>query len=193
MTNELRETSRFPPDRAGVPRYPLRPLRHPGERIPIDRGDANPETAPDAVDPRCRFHSHPGRQPSNPPVLIDEGKILRVGDTATLDHDHLDTVRDTGRISPFGPGARDDSARQSVEAEPGAFRSPTNASPPVLTRLGTDQNPTIYLYTCERARPEARSARVRSVLWREGALAPVSYVSAGEGGYPSSVSQSWTR
>ena len=98
MTNELRETSRFPPDRAGVPRYPLRPIRHPGERIQIDRGDATSETAPDAVDPRCRFHSHPGRQPSNPPVLIDEGKILRVGDTATLDHDHLDTVRDTGRI-----------------------------------------------------------------------------------------------
>ena len=35
---------------------------------------------------------------------------------------------------------------------------------------GTDQNPTIHLYTCERVhtcervRPEARSARVRSVL-----------------------------
>ena len=31
-------------------------------------------------------------------VLIDEGKILRVGDTAALDRDHLDTVRNTGKI-----------------------------------------------------------------------------------------------
>ena len=31
-------------------------------------------------------------------VLIDEGKILRVGDTATLDRDHLDTVRNTGKV-----------------------------------------------------------------------------------------------
>ena len=31
-------------------------------------------------------------------VLIDGGKILRMGDAATLDRDHLETVRDTGRI-----------------------------------------------------------------------------------------------
>ena len=31
-------------------------------------------------------------------VLIDEGKILRVGDTATLDRDHLDMVRNTGKV-----------------------------------------------------------------------------------------------
>ena len=31
-------------------------------------------------------------------VLIDDGKILRVGDAATLDRDHLDTARNTGRI-----------------------------------------------------------------------------------------------
>ena len=31
-------------------------------------------------------------------VLIDGGTILRVGDTATLDRDHLDTVRSSGRV-----------------------------------------------------------------------------------------------
>ena len=31
-------------------------------------------------------------------VLIDEGKILRIGDTATLDRDHLDTARRTGKV-----------------------------------------------------------------------------------------------
>ena len=36
-------------------------------------------------------------------VLIDEGKILRIGNTATLDRDHLDAARNTGRIIE-GPG-----------------------------------------------------------------------------------------
>ena len=31
-------------------------------------------------------------------VLIGEGRILRIGDTATLDRDHLDTVRRTGKV-----------------------------------------------------------------------------------------------
>ena len=31
-------------------------------------------------------------------VLIDEGRILRVGDAATLDRDHLDTVRNAGKV-----------------------------------------------------------------------------------------------
>ena len=31
-------------------------------------------------------------------VLIGEGKILRIGDTATLDRDHLDTVRRIGKV-----------------------------------------------------------------------------------------------
>ena len=31
-------------------------------------------------------------------VLIGEGKILRIGDTATLDRDHLDTVRRAGKV-----------------------------------------------------------------------------------------------
>ena len=49
---------------------------------------------------------------------------------------------------------------------------------------GTDQIPTIHLYTSERCRPEARSARGRGVQRGEGAAAaaPAGYASAGEGG-----------
>ena len=47
---------------------------------------------------------------------------------------------------------------------------------------GTDQNPGIHLYTCERCRPEAGGARGRGVQRGEGAAAPAGYASAGEGG-----------
>ena len=47
---------------------------------------------------------------------------------------------------------------------------------------GTDQNPVIYLYTCERLGPETRGARGRAVQRGEGAAAPAGYASVGEGG-----------
>ena len=50
------------------------------------------------------------------------------------------------------------------------------------TGRGTDQNPVIYLYTCERLGPETRGARGRAVQRGEGAAAPAGYASAGEGG-----------
>ena len=47
---------------------------------------------------------------------------------------------------------------------------------------GTDQNPVFHLYTCERCRPEARSARGEASMKGRAQARPARYASAGEGG-----------
>ena len=49
-------------------------------------------------------------------------------------------------------------------------------------RGGTDQNPVFHLYTCERCRPEARSARGEASMKGRAQARPARYASAGEGG-----------
>ena len=103
-------------------------------------------------------------------ITHDLDEAIRVG--------HRIAIMKDGRIVQIGTAEEIVSACQKMDI----YLNPKNKWRFRIAKNGTDQNPRIHLYTRERVRPEARSARGRGVQRGEGAGAPAGYASAGEGG-----------